>query len=145
VKEERFMSTEENKALARRAWEVVFNQRNLDALSEFYTADALWHQPDQDLQGLEEVKQWLARPFEAFPDLNVSVEDVIAEGDKVVIRYTSRGTHQGETGGLGPPTGRRMELEGLAMQRFEGNKIVEFWDRFDTLSLLEQLGLAPEQ
>jgi predicted ester cyclase len=93
------MSTEENKALARRAWEVVFNQRNLDALSEFYTADALWHQPDQDLQGLEEVKQWLARPFEAFPDLNVSVEDVIAEGDKVAIRYTSRGTTKERQGG----------------------------------------------
>jgi steroid delta-isomerase-like uncharacterized protein len=139
------MSAEENKALALRAWEVIFNQRDLDALSEFYAVDAVWHQPDQNLQGLEEVKQWLARPFEAFPDLNVSVEDVIAEGDKVVVRYTSRGTHQGETAGLGPPTGRRMELEGLAMQRFEGNKIVEFWDRFDTLSLLEQLGLAPEQ
>jgi steroid delta-isomerase-like uncharacterized protein len=138
------MSAEENKALALRAWEVIFNQRDLDALSEFYAVDAVWHQPDQNLQGLEEVKQWLARPFEAFPDLNVSVEDVIAEGDKVVVRYTSRGTHQGETAGLGPPTGRRMELEGLAMQRFEGNKIVEFWDRFDTLSLLEQLGLAPE-
>jgi hypothetical protein len=68
------MSTEENKALARRAWEVVFNQRNLDALLdalyEFNAAEAVWHQPDQDLQGLEEVKQWLARPFEAFPDLN---------------------------------------------------------------------------
>jgi steroid delta-isomerase-like uncharacterized protein len=139
------MSTEENKALARRAWEVVFNQRNLDALSEFYAPDAVWHQPDQDLEGLEEVKQWLARPFMAFPDLNVSVEDVIAEDDKVVIRYTSRGTHQGETAGLGPPTGRQIELEGLAMQRFEGGKIVEFWDRFDTLSLLQQLGLASEQ
>jgi predicted ester cyclase len=83
--------------------------------------------------------------LEAFPDLNVSVEDVIAESDKVVIRYTSRGTHQGETGGLGLPTGREIELEGLAMQRFEESKIVEFWDRFDTLSLLQQLGLAPEQ
>jgi steroid delta-isomerase-like uncharacterized protein len=138
------MSTEENKALVRRAWEVVFNQRNLDALDEFYAADAVWHQPDQDLQGLEEVKQWLARPFEAFPNLNVRVEDVIAEGDKVVIRYTSRGTHQGETGGLGTPTGRQIELEGIAIQRFEGSKIVEFWDRFDGLSLLQQLGLAPE-
>ena len=138
--------SEENKALARRAWEAVFNQRNLDALDEFYAyaADAVWHQPDQDLQGLEEVKQWLARPFEAFPDLNVTVEDVIAEGDKVVIRYTSGGTHQGETGGLGPPTGRQIELEGIAIQRFEGSKIVEFWDRFDNLSLLQQLGLAPE-
>jgi steroid delta-isomerase-like uncharacterized protein len=124
---------------------MVFNQRNLDALYEFYAPDALWHQPDQNLQGLEEVKQWLARPFEAFPDLNVSVEDVIAEGDKVIIRYTSRGTHQGETGGLGPPTGRQIELEGIAILRFEDGKIVEFWDRFDNLSLLQQLGLAPEQ
>jgi steroid delta-isomerase-like uncharacterized protein len=128
---------------------VVFNQRNLDALLdalyEFNAADAVWHQPDQDLQGLEEVKQWLARPFEAFPDLNASVEDVIAEGDKVAIRYTSRGTHQGETGGLGPPTGRQIELGGIAVQRFEDGKIVEFWDRFDNLSLLQQLGLAPEQ
>ena len=137
--------SKENKALARRAWEEIFNQRNLDALDEFYAADAVWHQPDQDLQGLEEVKQWLARPFEAFPDLNVTIEDVIAEGDKVVIRYTSRGTHQGETGGLGPPTGRQIELEGIAIQRFEGDKIVEFWDRFDSLSLLQQLGLAPKQ
>ncbi len=137
--------SEENKALARRAWEVVFNQRNLDALYEFYAADAVWHQPDQDLQGLEEVKQWLARPFGAFPDLNVTVNDVIAEGDKVVIRYTSRGTHQGETGGLGSPTGKEIELEGIAIHRLEGSKIVEFWDRFDTLSLLQQLGLAPEQ
>ena len=137
--------SEEKKALALRAWEVVFNQRNLDALSEFYAPDALWHQPDQDLRGLEEVKRWLARPFMAFPDLHVSVEDVVAEGDKVAIRYTSRGTHQGETGGLGSPTGRQIELEGLAMQRFEGDKIAEFWDRFDTLSLLQQLGLAPEQ
>jgi steroid delta-isomerase-like uncharacterized protein len=139
------MSTEENRALARRAWEVVFNQKNLDALYEFYAADAVWHQPDRDVQGLEEVKQWLARPFEAFPDLNVSVEDVIAEGDKVIIRYTSRGTHQGETGGLGLPTGRQIELEGIAILRFEDGKIVEFWDRFDNLSLLQQLGLAPEQ
>jgi steroid delta-isomerase-like uncharacterized protein len=137
--------SEENKALALRAWEVVFNHRNLDALSEFYAPDAVWHQPDQDVEGLEEVKRWLSRPFMAFPDLRVSVEDVVAEGDKVVIRYTSRGTHQGETGGLGPPTGRRIELEGLAMQRLEGGKIAEFWDRFDTLSLLQQLGLAPEQ
>jgi len=136
---------EENKALARRAWEVVFNQKNLDALHEFYAADAVWHQPDQDLQGLEEVKQWLARPFGAFPDLNVTVEDVIAEGDKVVIRYTSRGTHQGETKGLGLPTGRQIELEGIAIHRFEESKIVEFWDRFDTLNLLQQLGLSPEQ
>jgi predicted ester cyclase len=70
---------------------------------------------------------------------------VIAEGDKVVICYTSRGTHRGETEEFGPPTEKRMELGGIAVQRFEDGKIVEFWDRFDNLSLLQQLGLAPEQ
>jgi steroid delta-isomerase-like uncharacterized protein len=110
---------------------VVFNQRNLDALYEVNAADAVWHQPDQDLQGLEEVKRRLARPFEAFPDLNVSVENVIAEGDKLVIRYTIRGTHQGETEEFGPPTEKQMELKGITMHRFEGCKIVEEWERYD--------------
>jgi steroid delta-isomerase-like uncharacterized protein len=110
---------------------VVFNQRNLDALYEVNAADAVWHQPDQDLQGLEEVKRRLARPFEAFPDLNVSVENVIAEGDKLVIRYTIRGTHQGETEEFGPPTEKQMELKGITMHRFEGGKIVEEWERYD--------------
>ena len=110
---------------------MVFNQRNLDALYEVNAADAVWHQPDQDLQGLEEVKRRLARPFEAFPDLNVSVENVIAEGDKLVIRYTIRGTHQGETEEFGPPTEKQMELKGITMHRFEGGKIVEEWERYD--------------
>ena len=139
------MSAEENKTLARRAWEMVFNQRNLDALDVFYAADAVWHQPDQDLQGLEEVKQWLARPFEAFPDLNVTVDDVIAEGDKVVTRYTIRGTHQGETEEFGPPTEKQMVLEGITIHRFEDGEIVEEWERYDNLSALQQLGLAPER
>ena len=110
---------------------MVFNQRNLDALYEVNAADAVWHQPDQDLQGLEEVKRRLARPFEAFPDLNVSVENVIAEGDKLVIRYTIRGTRQGETEEFGPPTEKQMELKGITMHRFEGGKIVEEWERYD--------------
>jgi steroid delta-isomerase-like uncharacterized protein len=110
---------------------VVFNQRNLDVLYEVNAADAVWHQPDQDLQGLEEVKRRLARPFEASPDLNVSVENVIAEGDKLVIRYTIRGTHRGETEEFGPPTEKQMELKGITMHRFEGGKIVEEWERYD--------------
>ncbi len=99
--------SEENKALARRAWEAVFNQRNLDALYEFYAVDAVWHQPDQDLLGLEEVKQWLARPFEAFPDLNVTVEDVIAEGDKVVTATPLAAPTRERQGGLDLPPGDR--------------------------------------
>jgi steroid delta-isomerase-like uncharacterized protein len=139
------MSTEEMKALVRRAWDEVFNKKNLDFTDEFSVADTVWHEPDRDLHGPEEVKQYAAPYFEAFPDLSVSIDDVIAEGDKVVARWTYHGTHQGEIEELGPPTGRQMELEGITIHHFEGDKIVELWERFDNLSLLQQLGLVPEE
>ena len=77
--------------------------------------------------------------------MNVTVEDVIAEGDKVVTRVTLRGTHQGETEEFGPPTGRQVELKGITISRIEGGQIVEDWDAYDNLSAMQQLGLAPEQ
>jgi steroid delta-isomerase-like uncharacterized protein len=139
------VSEEENKALVRRGWEEVINQRNLDFLAEAHPDDALWHEPDQDIRGIEEMKRYLALYFEAFPDFHITVEDVIAEGEKAASRYTFRGTHKGETEEFGPPTGRRFELEGISMHRFEDGKIVEDWDRYDNLEVLQQLGLAPEQ
>src|SRR5215212_6148451 len=99
-KEQRESMSEENKALARRSWEIV-NQHNPDLIDEFYTDDFVWHEPDQDIQGSEEAKQFVSTFFEAFPDLNVTVEDEIAEGD-VVTRWTIRGTHQGELMGIAP-------------------------------------------
>ena len=134
--------SEENKDLARRSWEAVDNP---DLIDEVYAADLVWHEPDQDIQGYEQAKQFVSTFFAAFPDLNISVEDLIAEGEKVVSRYTFRGTHQGETEEFGPPTGRTFELEGISMHRFEDGKIVEEWEAYDNLSLLQQLGLAPEQ
>jgi predicted ester cyclase len=77
--------------------------------------------------------------------MTVSVEDVIAEGDKVVTRVTLGGTHQGETEEFGPPTGRQVELKGITISRIEGGKIVEDWDSYDNLSAMQQLGLVPEQ
>lgn len=136
--------SEENKALARRSWEIV-SRRNPDALEEVYAADVVLHEPDQDLRGLEEVKQYLSMYVSAFPDLNVTVEDVIAEGDRAVTRWTLRGTHEGEIEEFGPPTGRQVELGGISIQRIEGGKIVEEWERYDNLSVLQQLGLVPEQ
>ncbi len=134
--------SEENKALARRSWEVVDNP---DLVDEIYAADLIWHEPDQDIQGSEEAKQFIAMYRTAFPDLNVSVEDAIAEGEKVVTRWTARGTHQGEIEEFGPPTGKHVEFEGLTLHRIEGGKIVEEWERYDNLSVMQQLGLAPEQ
>jgi steroid delta-isomerase-like uncharacterized protein len=112
---------------------------------EVYAPDLVWHEPDQDVRGIEEGKQFASTFLEAFPDAQVTVEDMIAEGDKVVSRYTIRGTHQGETEEFGPPTGEQIELEGITIHRIEDGKIVEEWERYDNLSILQQLGLAPEQ
>ena len=136
------MSAEENKALARRAWE---NMDDPDIIDEVYAPDVVWHEPDQDIQGTEQAKQFIAMYKTAFPDLNATVEDVIAEGDKVVTRWTIRGTHQGEIEEFGPPTGRQIESKGITISRIEGGKIVEDWDSYDNLSVMQQLGLVPEQ
>ncbi len=134
--------SEDNKALARRSWEVVDNP---DLIDEIYASDLVWHEPDQDVHGLAEARQFVTMYKTAFPDLNVTVEDVISEGDNAVTRYTIRGTHQGEIEEFGPPTGRQIALQGITMHRIEDGKIVEEWERYDNLSVMQQLGLAPEQ
>jgi steroid delta-isomerase-like uncharacterized protein len=122
----RSVSTEENKDLARRSWELA-NQHNPDLIEEFYAPNLVWHEPDQDVRGYEQAKRFISTLFTAFPDLNICVEDVISEGDQAVSRYTARGTHQGETEEFGPATGRQMEIKGITIHRFEEGKIVEEW------------------
>lgn len=134
--------SEENKALARRSWEAP---NNPDIVDEVYAADLVWHEPDQEIRGAEEAKQFIATYKSAFPDLNVTVEDAIAEGDKVSTRWTIRGTHQGEIEEFGPPTGRQIELKGISISRIEGGKIVEEWNSYDNLGVMQQLGLVPEK
>ena len=136
------MSTEENKALAQHSWELL---RNLDILEEVYDTDLVWHEPDQDIQGMEEARQFVSMFLSAFPDLQATVEDAIAEGDKVVTRWTLRGTHQGEIEEFGPPTGKQIEVKSITIHRIEDGKIVEEWERYDNLSIMQQLGLVPEQ
>jgi steroid delta-isomerase-like uncharacterized protein len=138
----RWSRSEANKALVRRAWELADNP---DVLDEVYAPDVVWHEPDQEIRGLEQAKQFVTTYKTAFPDMTVTVEDVIAEGDKVVSRVALRGTHQGETEEFGPPTGRQVELKGITISRIEGGKIVEDWDAYDNLSAMQQLGLAPEK
>jgi predicted ester cyclase len=138
----RWSRSEANKALVRRAWELADNP---DVLDEVYAPDVVWHEPDQEIRGLEQAKQFVTTYKTAFPDMTVTVEDLIAEGDKVVSRVTLRGTHQGETEEFGPPTGRQVELKGITISRIEGGKIVEDWDSYDNLSAMLQLGLTPEQ
>jgi predicted ester cyclase len=138
------MSAEVNKTIALRASEIV-NQKNPDLIEECYPPDFVWHGPDQDIRGYEQAKQMSSTFLAAFPDAQITDEDVIAEGEKVVRRYTTHATHQGETEMFGPPTGRQIELKGITIHRIEGGKIVEEWESFDNLSMMKQLGLAPGQ
>ena len=138
------MSAEQNKAIALRTSEIV-NQKNPDLIEECYPPDFVWHGPDQDIRGYELAKQLSSTFLAAFPDAQITDEDVIVEGEKVVRRYTTHATHQGETEMFGPPTGRQIELKGITIHRIEGGKIVEEWESFDNLSMMKQLGLAPEQ
>src|SRR5437764_747554 len=90
------MSTEDNKANIRRGYEEGFNQRNLAVFDELMAPDYVWHMASTTLQGREPAKQIISRFLTAFPDGRFTIEDMIAEADKVVVRQTFRGTHQGD-------------------------------------------------
>ncbi|HKZ86060.1 MAG TPA: ester cyclase [Anaerolineae bacterium] len=140
------MSTEENKAFARRAYD-AFNQGlrtgNLAALDEVIAGNMVDHNPAPGQgPGLEGAKQVFTQFFAAFPDLQFTVEDMIAEGDKVASRITARGTHKGDFQGI-PATGKQVMQTGIDILRIAGGKIVERWGEFDNLGLLQQLGVVP--
>jgi steroid delta-isomerase-like uncharacterized protein len=132
--------SEENKALVRRAWEMA---NDLNVIDEVYSPDLVWHEPEGDVRGSEEAKQYVGMYLEAFPDTNFTIEDMIAEGDKVVTRWTARGTHRGELQGIAP-TNKQVTITGITVHRIEGGKIVEEWDSGDNLGLMQQLGVIPE-
>ena len=138
------MSTEANRSLLRRAWDEVYDQRRLDSIEEFVLDDVIAHEPDGDVRGVEEFKRYLATYLAAFPDTSMTVEDVVAEGDKVVSRYTVRGTHKGTTEEYGPPTGKQVVMEGITLYHFKDGKLAEMWDHYDNLAVMRQLGLMAE-
>ena len=97
--------SEQNKTLVRRVVEEVYNQGNLAVADELAASDLVVHQTSQEIRGREGAKQYVAALRAAFPDLHMTIEDQIAEGDRVVTRWTARGTHTGEFHGI-PPTGK---------------------------------------
>lgn len=134
------MSAETNKAIVRRYIEQVFNERRPDLLEEFLAEDFESH--TELAPGLEGAKQFYAISDAAFPDQQTTIEDVIAEGDKVVVRATFKGTHQGELIGI-PPTGRTVILPWISILRLANGKIVEHWYQDDQMGLMQQLGVLP--
>ena len=136
--------SEENKALARRLVEELYGQGNLDIVDEIVDSNYVGHDPasPQGIRGPEGAKQFASMYLNAFSDVQATVEDLIAEGDKVVTRWRGVGTHQGELMGI-PPTGNRAVLTGITISRFANGKLVEDWTNSDTLGMLQQLGVVP--
>src|SRR5215204_6030446 len=132
-KEQTKMSAEENKAVVRREQEVLWNHTgDLDAAEELFAAGQA-----------EAAKQEAASFRQGFPDVISTIEDLIAEGDKVVARWRSRATHQGDYMGIAP-SGKEVEFTGISVYRIEGNKIAESWTVEDELGLMRQIGAFPE-
>ena len=130
------MSLEENKAIVRRFIE-AYNKRNLDLLDDLVAPDYVDH--THQLQGLESLKQLMKGGFKAFPDWHETIEDIIAEGDKVWVRVKTTGTHTGKWVGLAP-TGKKVTSMVVQIFRIVNGKLVEYRHISDSLDLLKQLG-----
>ena len=155
------MSTEANKALIRSWFDVPsveehLRQRpevkNVEAteaeklklvIAAFFAPEFIAHRPEGDMP-FEGFVQYQISRLEAFPDLSCTVEDIIAEGEKVAVRIIIRGTHLGMFRGL-PATGKKIEMGGISIDRCAGGKIVEGWHYLDTLGMMQQLGMIPSQ
>jgi len=136
-----------NEALAHRFHLDIFQAGSLAAADELCTPDFAWHAPGAGVpQGAAGVKQMATMYRTAFPDLRITHEDTISQGDKVVIRWTVTGTHQGELQGV-PPSGRRVTVTGIDIFRVAGGKLAELWQNYDQLGMLQQIGAvsAPGQ
>ena len=135
---------EDNKALVRRWIEGWNRGKELEVTDEVYDANYILHDPgNPGLAGLRELKGALIMYRTAFPDFHITIEELIAEGDKVIVRYTDRGTHKGDFMGI-PPTGKRFTATGIGINRISGGKIVEGWANWDMLGLMQQLGILPQ-
>ncbi len=137
------MSTEANKAIIRRFVEEVQNGGDLTVLDEIAAPDYVNHTAPPgvppDREGLKQLTAMFRR---AFPDGRVAIEDLVAEGDRVVTRKTFRGTHRGELMGM-PPTGRAIAIQLIDIVRLADGKMTERWLSMDQLGMMQQLGLAP--
>ena len=138
--------SEELKAVVRRFLEEIWHKGNLDAIEEFIAPNYIRHESHTesggDIHGPEGARQTIAMIRAAFPDIHFTMEDVLVDKDRVVVRWTCRGSHQGVFKNIAP-TGRRVTFTGINIYRIADGKIVERWSNDDGLSLLQQLGVMP--
>ena len=136
--------SEENIATSRRGLEEAFNRGNLEVIDQDTTEDFVSHDPITGDQDRDSTKQQVAGYRQAFPDIHVTIEDIFAAGDKVVIRWSGEGTFENEFMGLKPTHKTGDPIGGITIDRYEGGKIAESWTQWDTLTLMRNVGAIPE-
>jgi steroid delta-isomerase-like uncharacterized protein len=144
--EDRVMSAQENKDKMRRFLEEAFGQGKAEVVDELLHSDFVCWDPNSEtgeIRGAQTIKDEIEYFRNAVPDLTYTVEDQIAEGDKVVTRYTASGTHQGEFFGVAP-TDNSIEMTGITIDRFEEGRLVEEWPEYDLLGAMRQVGAIPD-
>ncbi len=136
------MATEVNRAVVRRLMNEAYTRPEVH--NELVADDYVGHfPPNPTLHGPEGLKRFNAQAVTAFPDAHAAIEDLVAEGDEVVVRWMLRGTHEGELRGGIPATGRRVQVSGITISRLKDAKVVENWGNYDLLGMLQQLGVIP--
>ena len=137
------MSAEENIQLMRRWFQEVWNEGRVQTVYELLSADGVatgQRGGDREIRGPEEFEKFMREIRGAFPDIQLKVEDVFGAGDKVVLRWSAIMTHTGDGLGL-PASGRSVRSRGITIARFVDGKVVESWDNWDQLGMLEQIGV----
>jgi steroid delta-isomerase-like uncharacterized protein len=137
--------SDQNKTAAKRFFD-LWEAHEVDKFDEVIAADAIDHDPQRpfpDEHGPAAARKTAEMFLAAFPDTEYTVEQQVDEGDYVVTRWTARGTQSGELMGI-PPTGKTVEVTGIAIDRFSDGKIAESWGNWDTMGLLQQLGAVPQ-
>lgn len=131
------------KELARRTFDEIWNQKKIDVADELIDTNYVHHDPQSPpCNNLGQYREFVRYYLNAFPDLHFDVNDLIADGDVVVTRWTAKGTHNGGLAGV-PKTGQRFSITGMTVSRVKDGKFIESWGNWDTLGLLQQLGVAP--
>jgi predicted ester cyclase len=133
---------EENKALVRRVYD-LYNRREIETAYKLYSSKCVFHMSHGDLS-VKQCWEFDSMLLSAFPDLSLTIEDMVAEGDMVAYRVTLRGTHQGEFMGIAS-TGNKIDITFADFVRIKVGKLVEFWNAGDNLRLMQQLGVIPKQ
>jgi steroid delta-isomerase-like uncharacterized protein len=138
-----YVMSEEKKELERRMYEEIYNKKNFNAYEQFYATDWVCHpSPPGMPPGLDGMKQWHTLTNKAFPDMQVKLEDIVTEGDRVACRWTATATHKGEFMGT-PATNKQVTITGIHIDRITGAKIAETWNYTDMMGVMQQLGIKP--